>query len=340
MKKFLSIMMIVSLACMMLAGCGSAAQGEGPLLAFICKDLSQTWFVGTSTAMRETALARGARDFLLFDCGMSPDEYITALDVVISQGVDILIVCPPDQNLSQITVERCEAAGIRVMADDDGLIDENGVHIAPALELDAYVVGEDQGEWIANYVLGNDIDPVRDEAAFMFITIPEVSSVYPRTEGARDKFLSIVPDWPADKLIEIHYDGTAEQAFNAAAATITANPDVKIWIVATINDEAAQGATRALEQAGKDREATVVGMGGYLAKDEFKKEYSAFKAAAYFSAQLDGEIAANAAMDWWEFDKEPYEEYKKPGARFGVYPFGAIMVDATNYREIMGAEAD
>ena len=31
------------------------ALAEGPTLAFICKDLSQEWFVGTSTAMLETA---------------------------------------------------------------------------------------------------------------------------------------------------------------------------------------------------------------------------------------------------------------------------------------------
>jgi hypothetical protein len=31
---------------------GGGAKAQGPLLAFICKDLSQEWFVGTSTAMR------------------------------------------------------------------------------------------------------------------------------------------------------------------------------------------------------------------------------------------------------------------------------------------------
>ena len=97
--------------------------------------------------MKETATGRGAKDVLLYDCGMSPDKYMTALDNAIAQGVDVLIVCPPDQKLSQITVQRCTEANIKVMADDDGLIDENGTHIAPALELDAYKVGEGIGEY-------------------------------------------------------------------------------------------------------------------------------------------------------------------------------------------------
>ena len=55
---------------------------------------------------------------------------------------------------------------------------------------------------------------------------------------------------------------------------------------------------------------------------------------------MDGTLAGNAAMDWIEKGTEPYAEYKKPGAAFGVYPFSATMVDAKNYRQVMGAGAD
>jgi L-arabinose transport system substrate-binding protein len=319
---------------------GGTAGGQGPLLAFICKDLSQEWFVGTSTAMRETAIKRGARDVLLYDTSMNPDRYMTALDTAISQKVDVLIVCPPDQKLSQITVERCRAAGIKVMADDDGLIDEAGVHIAPALELDAYKVGEGIGEYLGNYYKQNNMDANAATTAFMLMNMPEVSSCVPRSEGARDTFLKLVPGFDSRKVIRADYDGTSERGFNVAAATITANPQYTTWIVMAPNDEGAQGATRALEQANLDRNAIVAGVGGYLAKDEFKKAYSAFKATAYIDPVLDGTLAANAAMDWLEKGAVPYDEYKKPGAAFGVYPFSATMIDATNYREIMGASAD
>ncbi|MDR1930882.1 MAG: substrate-binding domain-containing protein [Treponema sp.] len=313
---------------------------EGPLLAFICKDLSQEWFVGTSTAMRDTAIARGAKDVILFDTSMNPDKYMTALDAAISQKVDVLIVCPPDQKLSQITVDRCKENGIKVMADDDGLIDEQGVHIAPALELDAYKVGQGIGEYLGAYVNGGNVSPTAATTGFMLMNMPEVSSCVPRSEGARDKFLELVPSFDPKKVIRADYDGTTDKGFNVAAATITANPQFTSWIVMAPNDEGAQGATRALEQANLDRDAIVVGVGGYLAKDEFKKDYSCFKATAYIDPILDGQIAANAAMDWIEKGIVPYSEYKKPGAEFGVYPFSATMVDAGNYREIMGASAD
>lgn len=334
MKKVL----VVLLALVMVFS-ATLALAEGPTLAFICKDLSQEWFVGTSTAMLETAKARGANDVLMFDCGMSPDKYITALDNAIAQKVDVLIVCPPDQKLSQITVERCAEAGIKVMADDDGLIDENGLHIAPALELDAYKVGLGIGEYLGNYVLASGTTDFA-KVGYICMTMSEVSSCVPRSTGAVDKFLELVPSFPADKIIKADYDGTSDKGFNVAAATITANPDVDVWYVTAPNDEGAQGATRALEQAGKDKAAIVIGVGGYLAKDEFKKEFSCFKATAYIDPVLDGTIAANAAMDWIEKGTVPYSEYAKDGAAFGVYPFSATMVDATNYVEIMGAAAN
>lgn len=312
----------------------AVAKEEGPVIAFIGKDLSQEWFVGTSSAMKETGLALGAKDVLLFDTAMSPDKYMTALDSAIAQGVDVLIVCPPDQQLSQITVQKCAEAGIKVMADDDPLIDENGKYIAPGLALDAYVVGESQGEWLAQYYKDNNLADI-ETIGYMLLTMNEVSSALPRSEGARDKFLADAAGFSADKVIEANYDGTSDKGFNVVAATITANPDITHWIVTAPNDEGAQGATRALEQAGIDRDACVVGLGGYLGIDELRKEYSAFKAFAYIDPLLDGKIAATAAMKWATEGIEPYAEYKKEGDDFGSFPFGAVMADAGNYKEVM-----
>ncbi|HEY5586427.1 MAG TPA: substrate-binding domain-containing protein [Ruminiclostridium sp.] len=362
MKKILSAIVTVAVSMSLLSGCGSSSAPKvdsttgtteqtvastatvsakkAPVIAFICKDLSQQWFVDTSTAMKEAVMARGAKDMIMLDCGMSPDKYMTALDNVIAQKIDVLIVCPPDQKLSQITVDRCKEAGIKVFADDDGLIDASGKHIAPALELDAFKVGQSQGDWLGDYVVKNKVNADPATTGYIVLTMSEVSSCVPRSEGALDSFKKKVADFPADKIIKADYDGTSDKAFNVAAATITAHPEIKTWIVTAPNDEGAQGATRALEQAGKDKAATVVGLGGYLGKDEFKKDFSCFKAAAYIKPSEDGKIAGNAAMDWYEKDIVPYSEYIKDGEQFGIYPFGAMMVEVSTYKEIMGADAN
>ena len=62
------------------------------------------------------------------------------------------------------------------MADDDGLIDENGIHIAPALELSAYAVGLGCGEWLADYVVENELDADIASSAYLCLTMDQVSS--------------------------------------------------------------------------------------------------------------------------------------------------------------------
>lgn len=322
------------------AGSGSdTASGESPVIGYICKDLSQQWFIQVTDELQKQAKELGAKEVLLADTSMNPEKYLTAVDNMIAQKVDVLIVCPPDQKLSQATVDRCKEAGIKLFADADGLIDEDGKHIAPALELDAYTVGKSQGEWMGQYVLDNKLEEDPD-TAYLCLTMETVSSCKPRSDGAEDAFKEKAGKFAPDKIIKADYDGTSEKAFDVTAATITANPDVKNWVVTAPNDEGAQGATRAMEQAGKDQNAAVSGLGAYLAKDEFKKDYSCFKSAGYFMASEDGQVIAKAAVDWAKDDsKVPFTEYTKEGEEFGVYPLGAVMVDASNYEEIMGADA-
>lgn len=370
MKKFLALFLILALA-VSLAACSSQATTSqtsaattaatttaattasqtatttvtsGWTIAYICKDLSLQWFIDVASSLEEKAKEMGAKEVIMCDASMDPEKYLKHLDNMISQKVDLIIVCPPDQKLSQVTVDKCKAANIPVFADADGLINE-GKHIAPALELDAYVVGQTMGVWLGNYVNENlDLANNLDSFGYMLMTINEVSSVVPRSEGARDAFLSTVKvEISPDKIIEANYNGTSEKGFEVAAATITAHPEIKYWIVTAPNDEGAVGATRALEQAGKDKDATVVGCGAYHAKDEFKKEYSAFKAASFFDPITgDGYVIATAAIEFLRDGKEIFGEFKtRPDDKaFGIFPLGGIMVDESNYIELMGDAAN
>ena len=344
-KKLVGLLMTAMLSVSLFAGCSSdTVKDDGGKsddeikIGYVCKDLSQTWFISVSDQLKETAESMGA-EVILADAAMDPEKYLTAVDNMIAQNVDVLIVCPPDQQLSQITVDKCDQAGVKVFADADGLIDENKVHIAPALELNAYVVGESQGEWVGNYINENAL---ADKADFQYLclTMDTVSSCVPRAQGAIDKVMEKVPSITEDKILKADYDGTSETAYDAVAATVTANPDVKYWILTAPNEEGAQGAARALESLGVDKDAMVSGLGGYLAKDEFKKEYSCFKSSGYFMATEDGEEIAKAAVAWAKDGTVPFTEYIKDGEEFGVYPLGATMVDSSNYKEIMGADAE
>jgi L-arabinose transport system substrate-binding protein len=318
------------------AGCAQAAK-KSIVIAGIYKALDQGWFQDTSAAAEKTALKLGAKEYIKLDASMNPDKYMNALETVIARKVDGLIVCIPDQALSKVTVDKCKAAGIPVLADDDALI-LDGKKLAPSFELDAFLVGRQMGQWLVDTVKKGNLVKVPAATAFLSLTMLTVNSCVPRSQGYEAA-------WKAGAfaklpIINTDYNGETEKAFNAVSATINANPKIKTWFVCAPNDEGAQGAVRALEQAGLDKNAIVVGLGGYLAKDEFKKPYSAFKASAYIDPVTDGETVATAMMDKIQKGKEIFAEYKKPGEDFGMYPLGAKMVTAADYKAIMGKAAN
>jgi len=139
------------------------------------------------------------------------------------------------------------------------------------------------------------------------------------------------PDWPAERMFRVDYNGPQEKAFDAASATFTANPKIKKWVVMAINDEGAAGATRALEQAGLEKDAVVCGIGGYLAKLEFAKpEGSAFKATAFINYEDVGAYSAQNMMEYLVNGKEIPADFRTP----------AVMVTKDVYKEIMKDQAE
>ncbi len=338
MKKIISIVISLTLIIGMFVGCSSNsdnnASGEGGseekkiVIAAIYKAGDQVWFIDEGDAAKEMALSMGADDFIFIDAKMNPDTYLQAVDNVIAQKVDGVITCIPDQTLSQVVVSKLKEANIPVIAADDALQDEDGNKIAPWVGINAEKIGQAVGVWAGEYVIENDL-MADDSSAVLLLTMDTVSSCVPRTKGQYEKFIETADGYDEARIYRADYDGTTDKGFNAAAAIFTAHPEIKNWTVMAPNDEGAVGAVRALEQAGLDRESCVVGLGAYLAKDEFKKEYSAMKAAAYFSAQDVGGTSAKELM-----------EFILNGTEIPMnVAVDAKMVTKENYEELMGAAA-
>jgi L-arabinose transport system substrate-binding protein len=333
-RKALAVLMSTLLVGSLLVGCGSktdntpkaeSKEGKKIVIAGIYKAGDQVWFIDEGKAAKEMALSMGASDFIYIDAKMNPDTYLQAVDNVIAQKVDGVITCIPDQKLSQAVVDKLNAAKIPVIAADDALQDESGKKIAPWVGINAEKIGQAVGVWMGGYVKEKNL--VNDaKSAVLLLTMDTVSSCVPRTKGQLDKFKETVPEYKDANIFKADYDGTTDKGFNAAAAIFTAHPEITKWMVMAPNDEGAVGGVRALEQAGIDKESCVVGLGAYLAKHEFKKEFSAMRAAAYFSAQAVGGTSAKEMM---EFIKDK----KEIPAELAV---DAIMVTKDNYVKVMG----
>lgn len=351
MKKVVGLIVLLMFVLTMVIGCGTqqaapaadtTKAAEAPkaepaktakkeiVLAGIYKALDQVWFQDEGNAAKKKAMEMGAKDLLLIDAKMNPDTFLAALDNVIAQGVSGVLTCVPDQKLSKATLDRLKAANIPVIACDDALQDESGKSMAPFVGIDAGQIGKDMSTWAVEYVKKNNFIKDKESTGLLLMTVDQVSSCLPRTAGQLEIWKKDMADFSEKNIIKSDYNGETEKAFTAAAGVLTANPKIKSWIVMTVNDEGAAGATRALEQANLANNSIVVGLGGYLAKGEFKKEKSAFIASAFIDAN---DIGASSAKEMMEFILNKTEIPAD-------YRIKAKMVTKDNYKEVMGKAAE
>lgn len=337
-KRILGLLMASLLVGSIMVGCSSGdtkqdttadkSSNKKVVIAGIYKAGDQVWFINEGKAAEKMAKSMGASDFMLIDAKMNPDTYLQAIDNVIAQKVDGVVTCIPDQKLSKVIVDKLKAANIPVIAADDALQDDSGKKIAPWVGINAYKIGQTNGEWMANYIKKNGLDK-DNQAGVLILTMDTVSSCVPRTKGELDKFKEVLPSYPDSRIFKADYDGQTEKGFSGAAAIFTAHPEIKKWMVMSGNEEGAVGGTRALEQAGLDKDSCVIGLGAYLAKDEFKKSYSAMRAATYFSSDDVGGTSAKLMMNKILKNEEIPAETA----------VDAVVVTKEDYQKVMGDAA-
>ena len=325
-KKLLGVILAAATAAGLMA---TPALADEDLLVYgIYKAGDQTWFIDEGEAAKNAVEALGGT-FVFVDAKMNPEEYLKAIDNAVANNATGIVTCIPDQTLSQAAIDN--ANGIPMVAADDALQDTDGNKLAPWVGINAYVIGEANGEWIANYAIENGLLD-KEDTGLLIMTMDTVSSCVPRAEGEFAKFTELAPDFPEDRIFYADYDGTTDKGNTASAAVFTAHPEIKTWLVTGANEEGTIGACRALETAGLDADACVVGLGGYMAKDEWNDkgaDGTCMKAAAYFSSLQVGEGSVEVLMQLIN-GEEPQMETA----------VDAVIVTPENYKEVMGKDAE
>lgn len=326
MKKLVSVFLAATMVASFAAG---TAMADDELLVYgIYKAGDQTWFIDEGEAAKNAVEALGG-EFVYVDAKMNPEEYLKAVDNAVANHATGIVTCIPDQTLSQAALDA--AGDIPMVAADDALEDGDGNKLAPWVGINAYVIGEANGEWLANYAIDNDLLD-KEDTGVLIMTMDTVSSCVPRAEGELAKFTELCPDFPEDRIFFADYDGTTDKGNTASAAVFTANPQIKTWLVTGANEEGTIGACRALETQGLDADACVVGLGAYMAKDEWNDkgaDGTCMKAAAYFSSLQVGEGSVEVLMQMIN-GEEPQMETA----------VDAIVVTPDDYKEVMGKDAE
>lgn len=330
-RKMVSVALCAAMTAGVLAGGAVTVSAEDKLVVYgIYKAGDQTWFIDEGAAAQK-AVEEAGGEFVYVDAKMNPEEYLKAIDNAIANKASGIVTYIPDQTMSQAAIDKAEEAGIPIVAADDALQDVEGNKLAPWVGIDAYNIGAANGEWLANYANENELVG-KEDVGLLLMTMDTVSSCVPRAEGELDKFTELCPDFPEANIFKADYDGTTDKGNTAAAAVITANPQIKTWLVTGANEEGCIGAARALESAGLDADACVVGLGAYMAKDEWNNkgaDGTCVKASAYFSADQVGAGSVEVLLDMIEGNEPEMET-----------AVDAVVVTPENYKEEMGSYAE
>lgn len=259
------------------------------------------------------------------NCDGDPEKFMTLVDTAIADKCDAILACVPDQTMSQAVVDKCEAAGVPIVAVDDGLIGDDGEKIAPWFGIDAYNIGYAAGEWMADYAMENDL--LEDEAVgLLYMTMDTVSSCVPRTEGERDAWKEKLGDAMADRTYSADYVSTQEEAFNSASAIITGHPEIKTWLVMVASENGALGSGAALENAGLAETSCVITLGCDEMVGQWEDgNYEVVRAASYFSGKVVGKEAIISVFEYLTNGTEMPLEYATP----------AVICTPENYKDIV-----
>ena len=264
----------------------------GLTFGLIQKSGDQEYFVDEATGFREIIEGAGG-EVIVQDIQLNADAAINAMDTMIGSGVAGIAIVVPDQQIGPAVIDKAREANIPLIALDDGIMDSAG-ESAPFAGFDGNQMGTAVGEKAVELWQASGWTP--EEVGALAIEVPTLTVCMDRTNASRQ--LLIDAGFPAAQISSVPYDGTAPAAIDAAATTITANPQITKWVVFACNDEGVQGGLRALESGGVTAENVIgVGLGAYLACPEWKSgNPTGFKAALFINGLDVGRSGATALI--------------------------------------------
>jgi L-arabinose transport system substrate-binding protein len=309
-----------------------AAGGKAPedvVVYGLYKRMDQGWFQNEAKGAEDKGAELGIKVVTL-DNQFDPNVMSANLDNAIAEKADGIIIVVPDQQLGPGVIDKAKAAGIPLIAVDDFITDANGQPSA-FVGMNTTQIGTDVGTMLAGFANdGGWFDPADPNslkvAALTFSTLDVCNQ---RTDASKAAILANIDGLTEDAIIEQDYEGAnTDGGLSAMQGLLTANPDVKHWLVYSCNEEGVVGAVRALEAAGKDAESCGVGLGdGALAKIEMLEKKSAgYCGSLYVDSRKHGAVAVQAIYDYAVNGTEIPLEQLQDG----------IQVTADNAAEVFG----
>jgi L-arabinose transport system substrate-binding protein len=258
------------------------ATKSGPLtIAYLQKQGDQQYFVDEANGAKKQAETMGDVSVDVVNLGTDSNQAISALGTEIGQQVDGIAIVVPDQKIGPQVIDQANAAGIPLVASDDPISDGGGKP-GPFVGFDSLAMGTEVGKEAGTLYKSSGWSA--SDSKVLAVFQESVSDCQQREQGEEAGFKETAG---ADlQIIKVGTDNSVVDAQNKTGAVITANPQVKHWVVWGCNDESETGAVTALQNGGVSPDDIIgVGLGGYLTCKDWKAGKPSGNKAALF---IDG----------------------------------------------------
>jgi L-arabinose transport system substrate-binding protein len=271
------------------------AADDSPLtIAYIQKQGDQQYFVDEAQGAKDEAKTLGNVKVDVVNVQMDANAAISAMNVMVGQKVSGIAFVVPDQQIGPQVIDMATQAKIPLVSSDDPIKSGTG-SFAPFVGFDGYQMGYKVGQAAGALYKKAGWTPETTRVAAAYEQ--QLSVCQDRAKGEQDGFAAAAGALPT--IIKIGTDNSVVDAQNRTAAVVTANPQIKHWVVWGCNDENETGAVTALANAGISADGIIgVGLGAYLTcKDWQAGQASGNKAALFISGHDVGSAAVKVLVD-------------------------------------------
>ncbi|MFB7355841.1 substrate-binding domain-containing protein [Streptomyces gardneri] len=305
----------------------SVSKVDGKIsVTYLQKQGDQEYFIGEAAGAKAKADELGI-DLKVVNLGTDANKTISEVQSAIAQKTNGVIVVVPDPAVGPQVVQTARDAKVALLTSDDQICTTGPdpaacakTGLVPRVGFSGGQMGEEVGKRAAAEFqkAGWKAADTRIVSAWK----QDVTVCGDRVTGAKKAFEAAVP---GVKNIDVPTDNTPTGAQDKIAATITANPGVKNWVVWGCNDENVMGGVTALQNAGvKPANVIGVGLGAYLACKEWQADKpSGMKAALFINGKDVGALAVQTMYDKLKNGKEFPAEAFAP----------TTMIDASTWKQ-------
>jgi len=301
--------------------------GRDVKIGYLVKSATEVWFQTEHKFAEEAAKKDGFT--LLFQATPDADKVLNSLDNLAAQGAQGVIICSPDVKLGASIKRKCEELNMKLMSVDDRLVGADGQPLTDIhhLGISATKIGNMVGDAINAEMKARGWNP--SEVGALVLSQEELETSRERVDGATE----ILTQNGFDKN-RIWHAGWKQYdipgAHDAADVVLTQHPEVKKWVIYSLNDDGVLGGVRATEDHNIPAENVIgVGINGTSGVDDLKKDKpTGFFASVLLSARTHAFDTCHAMYEWITKNKEPEKEHYTTG----------VLITRKDFKEKMQAE--